>query len=373
MQHAFEELLQKPLANADSVKQPPVFVIMDGLDECRDRDLVPDLLRLMLELVRSAPWLRVFAASRPEPHVLAMLTSTEAQAMIHTRNLDDTLQEWNDDVRRYLESEVPKIPTYGAFLREHPAVLESLIRRAGGVFIYARIAVRFLDSYHDHPEEQFELLLASGGAGLSPLDALYLQVLHSAFPPKDLRASKPRQKRLHLVLNYITLGRRNLAPGSIALFEPGLSENDIVAVVDRLRSVLLINYDGRVVPLHATFGEFLLDDGRCNDLLYHVDRPKGHAHLASACLDVSTSFQTLTYCIKAGKKSTLGEYADYAKGYWELHLAEAEFNDGLAQQVFNLVEATPTYTGFYTSNFSHPDAAARMTRFLTVSIILTAL
>ncbi|EKM50149.1 uncharacterized protein PHACADRAFT_200993 [Phanerochaete carnosa HHB-10118-sp] len=268
------------------------------------------------------------------------------------------------DVRYYLEDTIPRIPQYGAFIRDNPDVLERLIIRAGGVFIYAHIAVRFLDSYRDHPEEQFELLLTAGGAGLSPLDALYLQVLRSAFPPEDLRASNPRQERLRSLLTSIVLQRYPLASGAMALLGHELSENDVVAMVDRLRSVLLIDHYGRVVPLHATFGEFLLDDRRCNDPLYHVDWSKGNGRLASGCLTTLVSFRTLSGCLEAGPDSHVGRYVLYATGCWDNHLEVAEFSGGLAKQLCAMIQMIPTNIGVYTNRYSESGVTQKMAQFL---------
>ncbi|KAF7358385.1 AAA-16 domain-containing protein [Mycena venus] len=340
MKHAFKELLQEPLAGASIVTQKPVVIVIDGLDECKERELVPDLLQYLLELVRALPWVRVFVASRPEPHILSVLTSADTAPIVYHRSLEDTLVKWGDDVRYYLKETVSKIPPYGAFVRNNPDFLERLIKRAGGVFIFARLAVRFLDTYRDHPnpQEQFELLFSSGGVGLSPLDALYLQILLLAFPPKDIPASSSGYARLRLFLTIIALQRRPLTPETMALFELGLPKDDIVWMTDRLRSALLIDNQGCVVPLHATFGEFLLDPERCINPLYQVNPSKGHARLASACIAALT-FENVTGYLTAENDAPQRRYLNYARFEWASHLPEAEFDDGLNQQLMYLIGA----------------------------------
>ena len=339
MQHAFEDLVRTPLLDAPIDDQGPIILVIDGLDECKERDMIPLLLRFLLELVRTLPLLQVFVTSRPEPHVMGTFTSTEATTMVYRRSLDDTLEAWEDDVKRYLREMIPKIPSYTQFVHEHPDDLERLVERAGGVFIYARIAVNFLDAYRDHPEEQFSLLLSSLGDGIEPLDALYLQVLQSAFPQNHRRASSPRHERLRAFLTAVVLLRRSFRPGALALFCPGLTEDNIIFMVDRLRSVLLVDTNGEVRPIHATLGEFLLDEARCTDPLYHVDRRKGHARLASACLS-SASFQTVTDCLAVEEAqrdtSAIWQYVRYAS-YWCVHLrSDAEFSEELLRQLHAL-------------------------------------
>ncbi|KAJ6552782.1 hypothetical protein B0H19DRAFT_1029987 [Mycena capillaripes] len=340
MKHAFEELLREPLAGASIVTQTPIIIVIDGLDECSERELVPDLLKFLLGLVQALPWIRVFVTSRPEPHILSVLTSAGAATIVYHRSLEDTLEEWGDDIAYYLEETVSKMSPYGDFVREYPFFLERLIERAGGVFNFARVAVRFLDTYRDHPnpQEQFELLLSSGGAGLSPLDTLYLQILLSAFPPADLHTSSSRHARLLSFLTIVALQLRRLTPEAWALFELGLSKDDIVWITDRLRSALLIDNQGRVVPLHATFGEFLLDPERCIDPLYRINPSKGHAQLASACIAAFT-LENVTGYLTANDNAPQRQYVYNAKYGWDLQLRDAECDDELKQQLMGLIGA----------------------------------
>ncbi|EKM60431.1 uncharacterized protein PHACADRAFT_189565 [Phanerochaete carnosa HHB-10118-sp] len=345
MHHTFQELLRKALTAAPVSEQVPTLLVVDGMDECKDRALVPDLLRYLLELVRELPWLHVFAASRPEPHILSVLASPGSADLVHHRRLDDTLMDGSDDVKRYLSDVVPKIPSYADFLRKHPDALERLARRAGGLFIFARIVVNFFDTIHDHPEEQFELVLSGGGTALSPLDALYLQILRSAFPPETLRTLPARHKRLLSLLRFVALARHPPTPETIAFYARGLSLDDVFTVVDHLRSVLLVNMNGRVVPLHASFCEFLVDEGRCSDALYHVNSSEGHAYLATAFL-ASSSFEN--YAEALVNESTHVDYLAMKIG-WREHLKQAKHTADLEAQLSQFVHSIQLalYLWFY--------------------------
>ncbi|KAJ6507520.1 hypothetical protein DFH09DRAFT_1334620 [Mycena vulgaris] len=320
MKHAFEELLQQPFEElrqqsfaGATIPQKPVVIAIDGLDECNERELVPDLLNFVLELVRALPWFRVFVTSRPEPHILSVLTSSAAAAVVYHRALEDTLEEWGNDVCQYLEETISKMSPYDAFVRDNPSFLERLINRAAGVFIVAHLSVRFLDTYRDHPSprEQFELLLSSGGAGLSPLHAIYLQILLSAFPAKDLHVSSSRRAHLLSFLTIIALRRDPLTPEVMALLLR-LPKDNIVWMTDRLRSALLIDNKGCVVPLHATFSEFLLDPEGCINPLYHINMSKGHAKLASACITAFT-IENVSGYLTAKEDAPPRRYIYYAK------------------------------------------------------------
>ncbi|KAJ7609913.1 hypothetical protein FB45DRAFT_1066467 [Roridomyces roridus] len=326
MKHSFEELFRGPFQGTVVTLPSSVVLVIDGLDECKDRELIPDLLELLLELPTILPGIRLFLASRPEPHIQSVLTSASTLPSILYRSLNDTVAQWKDDVRLYLKQTVPKIGPYGDFLRDSPDQLEQLINRAAGVFIFARVAVRFLDTYRDHPDpgEQFTLLLSPGGIGLSALDALYLQILSSAFPPPDWNIP-PRAT---------TTG----SDGILRIAKPiSLRKADIIWMTDRLRSVLLINSSGSVIPLHATFSEFLLDPQRCVHTLYHVDRAAGNSLLASACMGTFT-FQIISDYLFSGQDAPIRDYVHYAKSNWDLHLSTAHFNGSLKRDLIHFVD-----------------------------------
>ena len=68
-----------------------------------------------------------------------------------------------------------------------------------------------------------------------------------------------------------------------------MSEDDVVNIVSKLRSVLSITTGGYVQALHATFHEFLLDPKRCTDGLYFVDEREGNTALGLACIALQAS------------------------------------------------------------------------------------
>ncbi|EKM60470.1 uncharacterized protein PHACADRAFT_133023 [Phanerochaete carnosa HHB-10118-sp] len=337
MRHSFEGLLRKALTAAPA-DQAPTLIVIDGIDECKDRKLVPELLRSLFGLVRELPWLCVFAASRPEPHILSVLAHPSSADVVHHMRLEDAANS-EDDVGRYLEETLPKMPSYGDYLEKHPDALGRLIERAAGVFIFARITVNFLDEHHNHPEEWFSLVLSGGGPATSPLDALYLQILRSAFPPEDLRASPRERERLIFLLRFITLESQWTSPETVAFYGRDLSVDDVFYIVDHLRSVLIINERGRVVPLHASFGEFLVDEDRCSDSLYHVDESEGHAHLACACL-AAMSLENYTYRRQEPDQRPQHAHVNFdimSRSWWE-HVSQAKCTAELEEHLSQFVQ-----------------------------------
>ena len=355
MKYSFDELLRKPLiaafqAHSASPPSLPIILVIDGLDECGDRALVPELLRDLLELVRSSDlsWLRILVAARPEPHIMAVLTASSTDYLVHHRSLNDTVDKWSRDVRRYLEETVPKIEPYGEYLKQHPDDLETLVRRAGGVFIYARVAVSFLEVNRGWPaHQQFRSLLHSTtGAGLSPLDQLYLQVLELAFPLEDFKHPDFADRRgaLTLFLQLLTLRVDPLSYQPMVLLSGWLDEALGLAIADRLRSVLFVN-GGKIMPIHATFTEFLTDEERCINPLYYVNENKGHADIASAffkllpqavdnCInEISQAMNGQDKLKDSDRLDALQQSMSYIQFCWSQHLAEAEYTGELLAQL----------------------------------------
>ncbi|GJE87857.1 AAA-16 domain-containing protein [Phanerochaete sordida] len=345
IQYAFEELLLKPLTAASKSLKPDtrVVLVLDGLDECQESDLMTESLKYLFTLVRALPWLYVFAASRPEPHIMLVITSRDAAGIVHHQDLGDASASWGD-VALYLQNTVPKIGTYAQFLRADPRPLRDLIQRAGGVFIFARIAVNVLDTYSDYPEEGFRLALSARGEELSPLDSLYLQILRAAFPRTQLQNAPRLHAHLRALLTLVALAQRPLPPGTLAALGHdlcqgaavqtrlaravpvplGMAPRDVGAMLGRLRAALAVDAAGHVAPLHATFAEFLLDAARCSDALYHVERGAGHAGLAAVCLGalaLENATDVLAACREERGEGVL--YGRYVSTCFYAHLSRA--------------------------------------------------
>ncbi|GJE89361.1 AAA-16 domain-containing protein [Phanerochaete sordida] len=354
--YAFESLLHKPLAHAALPSHGPIVIILDGLDECADDKLLCEALAQLIGLVNEVSWLRLFVASRPEVRILEALRSSEKAVHICQLSDDDVLEAGTADVGKYLTETILKIPQYNAYLEGNRVPLDTLVRRAGALFIFARISVNVLDSraYRNNPEEGFRVILTSKAAGLTNLDSLYLQILLSEFPLADLAASPLIHINLISLLTVVCCAQLYLKIGQMAVFqnklaqvssirsrttaEPGITyalrKNNTVAMVARLSSVLLINSDGNIAPMHATFTEFLRDPQRCTDKHYHIDKGAGHAALASACLAAFT-WQTTVEILSAVRngEQDMRQYGRYSASWCWDHIEEATYSDEFAQEL----------------------------------------
>ena len=267
---------------------------------------------------------------------------------------------------------LPQIPSYEALQEVFPDALQQLIQRTGGVFLFASLAITLLkENNGGRPQERLQLLLSPRASRMLPLTELYFQVLTSAFPVERLRNLPEEHGRLLSLLNIISLKRYPLTPHAIASLgneirpkkidtaglpegttETWLSAGDVTGMVNRLRAVLILREEQdavRVVPIHATSGDFLLDDSDSKIReLYHVDRFKGHASLSSACLAAMSSFDAVTDYLESHHDgvSIEGQHVRYAAEMWIFHLKHAGPDPDLRQQLQAFVSSSrlPVYS-----------------------------
>ncbi|KAJ4329625.1 hypothetical protein N0V87_010708 [Didymella glomerata] len=256
-------LVLEPLSKLENLG---TFVLLvDALDECEgsnDAQLIVQLLAMCgsLKHVR----LRAFLTSRPEVHIqfgLDQVSDAKRQGFVLHQVSPPTI---NHDIRLFFRHELDRIG------REHyqkpgwlgTEVIEILVRRASGLFIWAATACRFI-SEGTFAEDRLEMLAdgsdCDSAAGPERhLDRLYLTVLQkfvqSSGTPRELEQRvKQMLKSLHAILD--------------------IPEGQDQAL--RLH--------------HPSFRDFLFSKDRCADEKFHVGEKQAHAALASNCIELISS------------------------------------------------------------------------------------
>ncbi|KAJ7172798.1 hypothetical protein C8R43DRAFT_873830, partial [Mycena crocata] len=190
----FEKLLVEPFAKTPA-PQPLPIIILDGLDECQDHQVQQQILRLFIGAIhaRRLP-VRMLVSSRPEPHLREILETNEASLICRHFNLCADEDAYND-IKTYLCTEFVRIHSEysrrGADLGAvwPPVdVLDHLVRKSSGIFIYAVTVIRFIDNEYSHPSIRLQSIVSLDPQSTAPLDDLYRQIL-SVLPrePQTLR------------------------------------------------------------------------------------------------------------------------------------------------------------------------------------------
>ncbi|KAJ7206201.1 hypothetical protein C8J57DRAFT_1614913, partial [Mycena rebaudengoi] len=160
----------------------PSVLLIDGLDECEGNNIQHEILQLIGSTVKDdGPQLRILVASRPEPHIRETFDAESLQGLVDVTNTEQSFE----DVRTFLCAEFSRIH------REHHAmgniptpwpsseILETLVQKSSGYFIYASTVIKFVDDEYFHPAKQLDIILVPHHttSPFAALDQLYLQIL----------------------------------------------------------------------------------------------------------------------------------------------------------------------------------------------------
>ncbi|KAI0690021.1 hypothetical protein C8T65DRAFT_817501 [Cerioporus squamosus] len=291
-----EHLLQTPLSKLPP-SHPPIFIVVDALDECTEEgpELVPVLLHRLLSCAtgEGSP-LRVFLTSRPEPHYIHKVFADSAlQTHIFPVSLRDFRYSVNSDIEELIRARLSEDPVSKSWCdvdqyNSHDtvrSVVETLVAKSDGLFIYARTAVDFILGDMFALQERYDLLIQEGTRfGMTALDDLYRTVLQSVFPSDEQYPQLRR--RLHRVLEYLVTLQKfdRMSPATLENLT-GMASNESVSILNKLLSVIIFNRDNVYSPfriIHATFREFLTDPERAN--AFYISVEDAHGRLADDCL-----------------------------------------------------------------------------------------
>ncbi|KAF7377544.1 Protein kinase domain-containing protein [Mycena sanguinolenta] len=269
-----------------------LVIVIDGLDECEGKEIQCEILRSIGNAIHDAHLsLRFFIASRPEPHIRETFTDT-LQGIHCSVNINQSF----DDVWRYFVDEFARIhrehrDTMARILLPWPApqVVESLVQKSSGYFVYASIVVKFIDDKDFRPTERLDVILgtkeAEDESPFAALDQLYIQILSQVRArPRLLRVLTVIAAKLDLSLGHIEqlLG---LELGDVRLTLRGLQS--VIGLEDPVH-----DYKSPPVVHHASFYDFLQNPRRSGcfyigstlhkmDLSHCIFKAFSHHHTAT--------------------------------------------------------------------------------------------
>ncbi|KAF4617433.1 hypothetical protein D9613_006404 [Agrocybe pediades] len=292
IQQQFTSLIIQPLmahlSKDQSIPQRvPFLIVIDGLDECIDRNAQKAILIGVAESFRNSNLcVPIFVASRPE-HDIKLAFGSKFLKGIHTRLSLDLEDEDNaySDIRLYLFDSFAEIKddfdnrTMGRKLAQDwpgDQVIETLVWRSSRQFVYAATIIRFVQSTRHRPDHRLDVVLklrpVNGDHPFAQLDELYAMILESA-----LNTEK--------VLEVLSLCFMHAAPFRCSIMERLLSYDegevetlfcDMGALVQFHKNdyhLLVEDYPEHgplyLRLLHASFQEYLLDVARSKQ--FHID------------------------------------------------------------------------------------------------------
>ena len=342
----------------------PFLVVIDGLDECQGHDDQCHILAQVSRIIHTHRLpLRFLIVSRPESHLLEAFEEPSLASITETLSLYGNFQA-SVDVSIYLRSEFSRIydskrhrDVMESVPRPWPsdAIVQQLVEKSGGYFIYASTVIRFIDEEYFSPADRLEQALLCSDSPVPPsqsapfaeLDKLYIQIL--SFCPKS---------QIHLLKRILGFAIFYFLPrgiGHIAAFLR-LSPGKVKLTLRGLRS--FVSFEGmweHLNLMHASFRDFLVDDARAG--MYHVD--SGEWHHIQFCDGLSLGINSPHLLSELAFLSSSSQPSLMEIGIWMCeHLPDC-FNyssrkDQLATFVLESLEKSTWYSHFEDPNWS-PD------------------
>ncbi|KAH9852378.1 hypothetical protein C2E23DRAFT_903842 [Lenzites betulinus] len=350
-----QKLIVEPLRAVKAKESfPPCAIVIDALDECKDDEAVSVVLKgLALYVAKLAP-LKFVITSRPIQRVtdgfsLENLIDHTQQFSLSTIPVEATKRDIANFLRTRL-ADIKRRYYVGGYWPSDQEV-DELVELASELFIFAATAVKFVgDGRTNDPERQLVFLLrpsepsSVAAARDSPyryLDALYLQVLKSAFPKLDRRV----RAEMKNILGTIALVQEQLHPGALeALLH--LKGGLVRRTLRDVHSIIVVPpTDEEVIRvIHRSFADFIVDRDRCTESDFLVHSSLQHTVIANHCLQ--NLFLLRRDICQVRNESLLNieipdfnarvarhipPHLQYACKYWAYHLCHAE----LEQEVIN--------------------------------------
>ena len=335
-----DELLAKPWqASVAQEGLPTPIVVVDALDES---DGGTEFLEELLRVIHfgQLAGVKFLVTSRPDPKIVNLCKSFPPNAVCKLHEVNTANVQ--NDIKKYLREALPELRD------EHELAL--LSQRAGGLFIYATTAVRFISPPHSsHSVSEMRSLLR---AMLNPepltlhsdsderllVDELYERILGDAF-----RVARVRAQRLQ-ILHTIVCAESRINTSVLADLTT-TDQETVEKVVESLHAVLFVSpRDGCVYWYHASFLDFVCSQARAkinnpthSPIDVSCDVGAHHGVLARRCFSVMEKSLYFNMCnlpssyLLDSEVPGLGASIDkafsptlrYASRHWARHLLRA--------------------------------------------------
>lgn len=276
-------------------KQYRRIIIVDGLDECSNSNEQYRILQVLSWLLRNLPIpFAILLASRPEHHIRDAFNSRVLNEQSSRLSLDDSYKP-DQDIEKFLRDRFNAIQETHHFKSYLPnswpsqEIIDKLVAKASGQFIYASTVDKFISSPKHNPAARLDILLGArtlNTGKLKPfeeLDNLYATIF-DMIDQEDL-ASTLRVLGALLVqytsATYTSMtymrSPRNLE--KLFRLEPG----DIRRLLFELESLLIIIGDDESIRFfHASLSDYLFDRSRSGS--FFIDEEIVYADLAGCCI-----------------------------------------------------------------------------------------
>ena len=250
----FKHFISGPLWEVFTTSVEPLLIVVDALDECDSYEKLLPSLRAWSHLPKPC---KLLITSRRYSDIQSSLSPISVHCDIHTG--DEISTQTSNDLEKYFVarfSEVPGLPPKWPC----PGQVSFLIKKAAGLFIWAKSATDFVLHKGGDPEERLHIIFSGSGEGIDAVDSLYHQVISVAV--QGLR--EPEKDSLRLVLGSIVIAKNPLRIQDIKELL-GVKDSFLNSIMNQLSPILSISDANYVHVCHQSVTDFLLDSKRSKD------------------------------------------------------------------------------------------------------------
>ncbi|XP_014561696.1 hypothetical protein COCVIDRAFT_85820 [Bipolaris victoriae FI3] len=357
----WQHLILRPLSKLHEAGS--YIIVVDALDECDNDSDIQIIVQLLAEVRPSlvGVQLRVLLTSRSEVPIRhgfgQMVDSKHKDVVLH--NISPSVVD--HDIRIFLEYWLRTMAKDCYYADDWPGAetIGKLVQSAGGLFIWAATAYRFIQQGRPFPDDRLRVVLNDSAVTgclfkdssssedsyiddqfeIPPekrLDSIYLTVLKRPVRRYRKYERKKWYALMKEILGAIILLYSPLSATSLAQLLL-ISTEEVYRTLDELHSILDVpqrpTYHVRLH--HPSFRDFLLNKDRCRDANLWVDKKQAHKALADKCIQLLSRLLKQDICgagfsnehmawmkRKQLEHSILPEI-QYACLYWTNHLAES--------------------------------------------------
>jgi hypothetical protein len=341
----WQQLVLRPLSRlGKNGCQSSYVLVVDALDECDNDNTIQIIIDLLAE-ARSLKTvrLRVFLTSRPEIPIRYRFRQLPDAGLrdFALHNISPSIVD--HDISIFFAYNLKLIR------REHFLDVcwpgEEIVRRltqiAGGLFIWAATACRFIHEGKRFAVRRLDTILhGSGSTPTAPekhLDEIYTTVLRQSVAPEyTIEEREEAYCMLRTTLGSIVILLSPLSALSLSRLLK-IKEEVINQTLNDLHSVLDVREEqNKPIRLHhPSFRDYLLRKDRCRDLGLWVDEKQAHQILADNCIRLMSTSLKQDICgvdspgmlvaevERSRVKQGLPPEVQYACLYWIQHLQKS--------------------------------------------------
>ena len=341
----------------------PTLIIIDALDECKDKEPASAILSMLSRYVDEIPEVKFFITGRPEPRIRSGFRLESLALITEVFKLHEVKPETVDsDIELFFKTQFTSLAKNRSdcnLTEEWPSSsdIKILCKKAAGFFIYASTVVKFVASENYAPPKQLHKIISlpqsTTHEGRSGIDLLYTRVLEQVV---DDAGGDEFYSRFKVVVGAVLLV---LNPLSVRALSDLLKMSDISSTLRSLHSLLLVptNETTPVRIFHKSFPDFLTDPKRCEDRQFFVEPAVYHEEILHSCLNLMGERLKKNICnlddyavlsevkdLSARRKDHIGDPLEYACCFWTKHLLEIPGNISCIEEVQKAI------VNFFTTN-----------------------